>query len=951
MNSMSRLGLFLLMIIACPALIWAQEKESPAMSLGLGSELPLNPRVRKGTFENGMTYYIMHNKKPENRAALRLAVNAGSVMETDEQQGLAHFVEHMCFNGTKNFKKNELVQYLESIGMRFGGDINAYTSFDETVYMLELPLDDDEKVTKGLQVLVDWASAVSFDAEEIDKERGVIIEEWRSRNGAGARIRDKQFPILLKGSMYADRLPIGKPEILRSFAHETLRDFYRTWYRPDLMAIIAVGDFDVDAMEGKLREMFGRIPTPRNPVTRPTFSVPDHDELLFAIATDKEATGTSLSLVHKMDPTIDRKVSDYRKSMTEQLYSQMLNERYSELVQRSKIPPFIGARSGRSGFVRTKDMYSLGISVKEDAVLTGFEALLVEAKRVMDHGFTASELERAKTNLLRRIEQSYNEREKTSSDAHVSEFVRNFLQEEPIPGIEIEYELYRKYLPTITVREVNKLSAEFMNPRNRVVSLSMPEKDGVEVPTEAQLRAVMDKVDKMTVEAYVDEVANKPLADVPTSPVRITDETTHDNIGVTDWKLGNGIRVLLKTTDFKADEIRFAAVSPGGNGTVHDRDIPSGSLASTVVNLGGLGGFDAVTLRKMLAGKVASVSPFISGTHEGFSGSAAPKDLETALQMLYLYFTAPRKDTTAFESFKSRMAAQFENFGNMPERVFSDTLQVTLANYHPRVRPITKQWLEEVDLEKAFDFYRDRFADAGDFTFVFVGNITAAELRPLVERYLGALPVTGRKESWRDPGVHPPRGVIKKTVSKGIDEKSMVAVIFKGDFTWTYEDRYLISSLEELLTIKLREAIREDAGGTYGVGVNINVSRHPVGEYSLSVSFGTDPTRVDELLGTLFTVLQDTRETLTTEENLQKIQEIQRREREKNLKENGFWLGRLQSSLINGDPLDEWLAFETNIAALTREALRDAARKYINLDNYVQVVLYPEKHGASNDAK
>jgi zinc protease len=945
------MGLLMLLLFAAPVLLMAQEKEITAASLGLGSELPLNPQVRKGTFKNGMTYYIMHNTRPENRAALRLAVNAGSILETDEQQGLAHFVEHMCFNGTKNFKKNELVQYLESIGMRFGGDINAYTSFDETVYMLELPLDDEEKVTKGLQVLVDWASAVSFDGEEIDKERGVIIEEWRSRNGASARIRDKQFPILLKGSLYADRLPIGKVEILRSFKHETIREFYRTWYRPDLMAIIAVGDFDVDEMEGKLRDMFGGIPARENPAPRQTFEVPDHDELLFAIATDKEATGTSLSLIHKMNPTVDRKVSDYRKSMAEQLYSQMLNERYSELVQRSKTPPFIGAGSGKGGFVRTKDMYALRMSVKDDGVLAGFEALLVEAKRVKDHGFTASELERAKTNLLRHFEQSYNEREKTSSDSHASEFVRNFLHEEPIPGIEIEYELYKKYLQTISVREVNKLTADFMPERNRVVSLSMPEKDGVPVPTEAQLRAVMEKVDAMTLEPYVDEVANKPLAEVPASTVRVVDEKTLDDIGVTEWKLSNGIRVLVKTTDFKDDEVRFAAVSPGGNGGVGDRDIPSGTLATTVVNLGGLGEFDAVTLRKLLAGKVVGVSPFISGTHEGFSGSAAPKDLETALQMLYLSVTAPRKDTTAFESFKTRMAAQFENFGNMPERVFSDTLQVTLANYHPRVRPITKQWLEEVDLEKSFDIYQDRFRDAGDFTFLFVGNITAAELRPLAEKYLGALPVTGRTETWKDPGVRPPTGVIKKEVFKGIDEKSMVAVVFTGPFEWTYENRYLISSLEELLTIKLRESIREDAGGTYGVGVNISVDRYPVEDYSLSVGFGTDPSRVDELLGTLFTVLKDTKDNLTTEENLQKIQEIQRREREKNLKENGFWLGRLQSSLTHGDPLNEWLAFETHISGLTREALRDAARKYINLDNYVQVVLYPEKKTESSEAK
>lgn len=949
MSMLKRIGLLMLLLIAATATSFAQEKEINASSLGLGSDLPVNPNVRMGKLENGMTYYIMQNRKPENRAALRLAVNAGSIMETEEQQGLAHFCEHMAFNGTKNFKKNELVQYLESIGMRFGGDLNAYTSFDETVYMLELPMDDDEKLTKGMQVLVDWANNVSYDDEEIDKERGVIIEEWRSRNGASSRIRDKQFPVLLKGSLYADRLPIGKPEILRSFKHETIRQFYQDWYRPDLMSVIAVGDFEVNMMEEKIKSMFGGIPARENPKPRPAFDVPDHDELLFAIATDKEATGTSLSLYHKMAPSVDRKVSDYRKSMVEQLYSQMLNDRYNELLQKRN-PPFTSAYASKGAFVRAKDIYVLGVSTQEDGVLPGFEALLTEAKRVKDHGFTASELERAKTNILRNVEQSYNEREKTRSESHASEFVRNFLHHEPIPGIEFEYELYKKYLPTISIREVNKLTADLMPAKNRVVALSMPEKDGVAVPTEAQLRTVMDKVEKMTLEPYVDEVANKPLAEVPPTKVKIASEKTHADLGVTEWTLSNGIRVLLKTTDFKADEVRFAAVSPGGNGYISDQDMASGALAASIVDLGGVGEFDAIQLKKLLAGKVVNVNPYIGGEQEGFSGSAAPKDLETAMQLVYLYFTQPRKDTTAFESFKSRLSAQLENAGNRPEKVFSDTMQVTLANYHPRVRPVTKEWIETVDLEKAFAFYRDRFADAGDFSFIFVGNITAEELRPLSEKYLGALPVTGRKESWKDPGVRPPKGVLKKEVRKGVDKKSTVAVVFTGPFEWTYANRYNISSLEELLTIKLREAIREDKGGTYGVGVRVNVEKYPESEYAVMVSFGTDPDRVDELLGTLFDVLKDTRDNLSTEENLNKIKELQRREREKSAKENGFWIGQLQNAINNGDPLNQFLQFDRQIDALTLRDLQNAAQRYLNLDNYVQVVLYPETGSETGNA-
>lgn len=949
MKALSRIGFLVLLFCAAPLFLLAQENEIDAASLGLGSELPINPKVKIGKLDNGMTYYIMQNKKPENRAAMRLVVNAGSVLETDDQQGLAHFCEHMAFNGSEHFHKNELVKFLESIGMRFGADLNAYTSFDETVYMLELPMDDEDVVTRGMQVLVDWANNLSFENEEIDKERGVILEEWRSRKGAASRMRDKQFPILLKGSKYADRIPIGKPEILKTFKYETLKNFYHDWYRPELMAVVAVGDFDVSKMEQKIKDMFSGIPVHENPPPRKSFEVPDHDQLLFAIASDPEATSTSISLYHKFDPRVDRKVIDYRKSMIEQLYSRMLNDRYSELLQKEN-PPFIFASSGMGGFVRTKDVYVLSATTKDDGLERGFEALLKEAKRVRDHGFTATELERAKTNVLTRMEQLYKEREKTESSRHASEFARNYLTDEPIPGIEVEYELYKKYLPTISVREVNRMIDELMPVKNRVVTVSMPEKEGVPVPTEADLRAVFDRVEKMELEPYVDEVANKPLVDMPEPTASITDEKTDSDIGVTEWTLSNGIRVILKPTDFKDDEILFGAVSPGGNSLIPDKDIESGAMASTVIDLGGVGEFDAIQLRKALTGKVVNVSPIISGEYEGFQGDAAPKDLETLFQLTYLYFTQPRKDTTAFQSFKTRMMGLLENFSNMPERVFSDTLTTTLANYHPRRRPVSEEWLNNIDLEKAFTFYQDRFKDASDFTFFFVGNFTLEDMRPLVNKYFGALPATGRKESWRDTGVRPPKGVIEKEVHKGVDDKSMVAMIFTGPFDWTYENRYAANSLEELLTIRLREEIREEKGGTYGVGVNMGLDQFPVPDYTLSISFGTKPDRVKELIGTLKDVLEDVRNNPASEENINKIKEIQRRERETNLKENGWWLGILRSEVLNNAPLNEWQRYDAMIDALDADMLHEAAKKYINMDNYVQVVLYPDKE-ASSDAK
>ena len=937
-------GLLILASMLFMPFLHAQELEHTAASLGLGSDLPINPNVTIGTLENGMTYYIMYNSRPENRAALRLAVNVGSILETDEQQGLAHFVEHMCFNGTKHFEKNQLVEYLESIGMRFGADLNAYTSFDETVYMLELPLDDETVIKRGMQVLVDWAHFVTFDHEEIDKERDVILEEWRTRKGAGSRILDKQFPILFKGSKYAERLPIGKPEIITGFEYETLIDFYRTWYRPDLMAIIAVGDFNVSEMEQRIIDLFSQIPAPETTIERPIAEVPDHDELLFTIVTDPEATSTSISLYFKHERKIDRRVSDYRKSMAERLYNRMLNDRYGELLQKAD-PPFISASSRKGSFVRSKEMYSLSAVTKDDEIERGFEALLSEAKRVQQHGFTATELERAKTNVLRRMEQSYNERDKTRSERHTSDLTRHFLSEAPIPGIEIEYELYKKYLPTISLREVNRLANEFMTERNRVVSLSMPEKEGVEVPTEEQLLAVLERVEKLELEPYVDEVADKPLIEITPMGASLASEIEHATIDVTEWQLSNGIRVLYKKTDFKADEVLFGATSPGGISLVDDEHIPSARMASNIVSVGGVGEFDAIQLRKALTGKVANVSPTISNDAEGFSGNASPKDLETAFQLMYLYFTSPRKDTSAFESFKTRMSAMFENMRNMPESVFNDTLQVTLANYHPRAKPMNKEWLEAIDLEKAFEIYTDRFSDASDFTFFFIGNIDEEELRTLVETWLGSLPVTNRNETWRDNELRRPEGVVKKEVYKGIDDKTMAAVVFSGPFEWNYENRYNFSALEEYLTILLRERIREEKGGTYGVGVHSQAVKIPREEYIFAISFGTSPERLDEMIDELFSVLEEAKNSLPSEEDVNKIKEIQRREREKNLKENNFWLGQLMNAVRLEEPLDQFLRYEKMIDGLTAEAIRDAARKYLDMENYIQVVLLPEEKG------
>jgi zinc protease len=915
--------------------------------LSLSSPIPVNPKVKIGVLKNGIKYYIMENMKPEHRMEMRLAVNAGSVLETDEQRGLAHFCEHMAFNGTKNFKKDELVKYLESIGVRFGNDLNAYTSFDETVYMLQIPTDKPELMEKGFQVIEDWAHNVSYDDEEIDKERGVIIEEWRSGKGAEQRMRDKQFPVLFHDSKYAVRLPIGLPEILNNFSHETLKSFYRDWYRPDLMAVVVVGDFDEATIEQKVIAHFENIAPHVNEPARKSFDIPDHAATLFTIATDPEATSTNVGLIIKHDRKPEEKLMDYRGQILDHLFASMLNDRYSELALQSN-PPFLYAGGSYGRFLRPRDAFTLSAGTKEDGVERGLEALLTEAYRVEKHGFTESELERAKTNVLRSYEQLYNEREKTNSANYAREFVSNFLTGESMPGLELEYELHKKYMTSINVGEINKLAKEYMSEKNRVVTLTMPQKEGLRAPTENDLKAVIDAVAKKQIEPYVDQVSRKPLAQVADKGVKVASEKKIDELGLTEWTLSNGIKVVLKPTDFKNDEILIAAVSPGGSSLVADADILSASLVSNIVQMSGVGEFDAVQLRKILTGKVAVINPWIGETQEGFSGNCSPKDLETALQLIYLDFTAPRKDTAAYSSFFNRIKSALTNMGSAPEAVFRDTLNCTLAQYHPRRRPLNVERLSELDHDKALAIYKDRFADASDFTFFFVGAFDMQKIKPMIEKYLGALPVINRKESFKDNGIHPPKGVVDRAVKKGIDQKSMVCFAFTGPSEWSYANRYNLLALQELLNIKLREEIREEKGGTYGVGVRATMTRIPRQEYTVMVQFGCNPSRVDELSKTAMDVLKKVLNEQPANEDVAKIKELNKRERETNLKENNWWIGRLQAIYANGDDVHEINAFNEQVEKLSAGILHETAAKYLHLDNYVHVVLYPEKAPEKN---
>ncbi|MCX6121068.1 MAG: insulinase family protein [Ignavibacteriales bacterium] len=902
-----------------------------------------DPKILVGKLDNGLTYYIRENHKPEKRAELRLAVKAGSILEDDDQQGLAHFDEHMAFNGTKNFPKQDLINFLEKSGVRFGPELNAYTSFDETVYMLQVPTDSPEVMKKGFQILEEWGHDVSYDDTEIDKERGVVIEEWRLRRGAEERVSMKHLPTELYKSHYADRITIGKKEILESCPHDALRKFYRDWYRPDLMAVLAVGDFNKVEIEKLIKEHFSHLKNPEKERERIQYPVPDNKETLVSIATDAELTRASVDVLFKRDTSSQSTAADYRKEIISNLSSSMLNARYRELLQKPN-PPFIYAYNYDGRFIGPKQAFYFAAGVKENSILDGLEAMLTEAFRVKQHGFTATELERQKTQSLRGIEKAYKERDKTESRPFIDEYIRNFLQHEPIPGIEVELALYKQFLPGITLEEVNKQTQERMTESNRVITVSAPQKDSVKIPTEAEVLSLMNEVSAEQLTPYVDKVNTEPLVDHLPTPGKVVEEKNISSLGVIEWKLSNGARVVLKPTDFKNDEILFSAYSNGGTSLVDDKNSLSAEFTSVIVGRSsGVGTFDPIALQKKLSGKIVSVYPTISTLAEGFGGSASPQDIETLFQLVYLYGTSPRKDSTAFLSLITRYKASLQNRSVSPEAAFADTLQVTLTNYHPRMRPLTTPLLEEVNLDRAFSFYKDRFADFSDFIFFFVGSFKVDSIKPLVEQYLAALPSLNRKEMWKDLNIEPPRGVISKQVKKGIEPKSSVNLTFTGPFEWSQQNRYDFNSMLEALNIKLREVLREDKGGTYGVGAGGSPSLYPRQEYNISVRWGCNPERVDELVKVALQQIDSAKLKPFDPLYIEKVRETQRRGYEVNLKQNGFWLNNLYSYYANNENPEMILNYPKLVENLNAAAIQNAAKKYFDMNNYVKVVLYPEK--------
>ena len=780
--------------------------------------------------------------------------------------------------------------------------------------------------------------------EEIEKERGVIHEEWRGGRGASERLMQQWLPVFLKGSRYAERLPIGDIDIVDNCSPDALRRYRNDWYRPDLQAIIAVGDFDQEEMVARIKDKFSQIPVAVNPREKQYFDIPGHDETLVSIATDEEAQYPIARIYYKHPLKVNKTLEDYRSGIKQNLFNGMINNRLEELTQ-SANPPFIAGGSAYDELFGPASVYYSMAYCQNGQIEQGLKAVLEENERVKRFGFTETELERMKKSMLSSIEKAYNERDKQKSDSYAEEYTRNFLiTEEPFPGIENEYLYYQSFIPEITLEEVNTLANEWIIDDNRVIIITAPEIEGVKIPTEEDILLVLSNVENSNLVAYEDITVDRPLIEEELKPGSIVAEKQLSEIGAVEWTLSNGAIVVFKETDFKDDEILFTSYSLGGNSQYGQEKDVSADLAATIVSMSGIGEFDNVSLEKLLSDKVFSISPYLGDLTEGFSGSSSVQDLESMLQMLYLYFTDLRVDSQAFSSYIQRLSAILENKKASPDAAFSDTLQSVSVNYHPRKRPMTTEILEEVNLDDINTIAHERYTNAADFKFFFVGNIDKDTFKSFIEKYIGSIPSTDKNEMWKDLKIEAPDGVVEKTVYRGQEARSTNYSIFHGDFEYSKENLITIDAVGKILETRLLEVIREEMSSVYSIGASPSVDRLPSPEYSIAIYYGTDPEKVDEIQHTIFTQIKDIAEKGPSDEDLLKAKEKLHRERETSMRENRFWLNILNNGYLykNGD-FSGFANYDEIVDQITVEKIKVATKRYFNFNSYYSVTLKQEQ--------
>jgi zinc protease len=943
-------AIVLVALLAAPTGLFAQSaqagRDSSAASVlayGLSQQMPVDPEVLVGTLPNGLRYYLRANPKPPRRAELRLVVKAGSVLEDDDQKGVAHFVEHLEFEGTRHFPGHSISDFLSSLGLSIGADANAATSYDDTQYILRVPTDVPGVLDRALLVLEDWAHGATFDQAGIDAERGIVLSEWRMNLGAGERMQDKIRRAQLEGSRYADRPPIGDPKIIETVQRDALMRFYRDWYRPDLMAVIVVGDIDREAVAAMIKSHFSSLTSPSPKRPRPAFDVPERPGTRYAVVSDKETTVTSVQLSDLRPARNQGSVGGYRDLMRDQLFADMFGSRLDELTQTAN-PPFLRAAAGRRLFPapRTRDEAILQALVANDGVVRGLDALVTELQRLARFGFTATELERAKRTMMNQYERAVTESPDRESESRADEYTRNFLQSEALPTIWQELAFHRRFMPGITLAEINALTKDWFPDQNRLVVVTAPEAAGITLPDQTQLANVVKAATAKRLDAYVDSASGETLVEKPPAPGTITKTATRDG-GITEWTLSNGATVVLKPTTLKEDQILFRAVAPGGTSLASDADFVAARVADDVVPAGGAGRFSAVILDKLLADKAVVVRPFVGETNEGMGGGSTPQDLETLFQLLYLRFTQPRADPVAFAALQAQARALLANRLASPDAVFNQTIDTAVSGNNPRRQPETPATVGQWDLGKSMDFYKARFADASNFTFVFVGSFTVNGIKPLVETWLASLPATHANEKWRDIGVMPPTTIVDRTIQKGIAPKSQVAIVLSGPFEYDEPHQLAFRTATLLLQSRLTDTIRQELGGTYSITVNPDTEKVPRPTYSVRIEWTCDPARTAALVQRVFDEIAFVRNTSISPRQLTAIRGGLLREYEQNSQDNRYVLGQIARAYEDGDA--EHAAVERQpqlIASLTSDAIEQAAKTYLDTRSYVKVTLMPE---------
>ena len=914
-----------------------------AQNYDLNSFPPLDPKIRYGVLPNGMKYFIRANKLPEKRAEFYIAHNVGAIQEEDNQNGLAHFTEHMAFNGTKNFPQKALLDYLATIGVKFGQNVNAGTGVEQTIYMItSVPLIREGILDSAMLVLHDWSNFISFEPKEVDAERGVIREEWRMYGSADMRMSNKLMPIIYKDSKYAKRDVIGDTAVINHFEHETIKNFYKKWYRPDLQALIIVGDFDTDAVEAKVKKLFGDIPAVINPTQKEVYPLPDNVEPLIGTASDPEATSTEVAVYYKAEKVkdSDKNLGYMRLQLARSLINSMFGQRMSE-ISRKENPPFLNAYCFYSGYTRVKDAFTGYAYARNNEGVKALTALLTEMERMKQFGFTKDELERAKANLMRSYESQYTEKDKRKNRELINGSLNNFLNNNPNPGIEFEYEFAKNIVPVISLQEINGSVKTYVHPENMVVTITGPEKEGISLPKEQDIKNAISLVRSSKIEAYVDNLAGKKLIEKEPVPGKVIKSSTNSAMGTTEWILSNGARVIFKPTDFKEDELTLSAYSIGGYTAADNSTIPSAQVLSNVVSEMGIGSFSRTDLNKMMAGKRVSVSPTIFGEREGFNGYMSPKDLETGLQLIYLYFTQPRWNETDFKTWIDKMKNNYINMQSDPRKAYSDTLTLMFSNHNKRFRPMTYKLLDEVSFEKIKAFYKDRFCDPGDFTFMFTGKINPDNVKPLFEKYLASLPTVKRKDVFKDDGVRLPKGkVINDFSHENKTPRTSVYVNYNGTWKYTPEDILYLATIRHILELRYVETIREEKGGSYHVGVSYTAKRLPIPNFYLNMSFDTDPKLADDLKAIVYREVKKIIDNGPTEVDLQKAKEFFLKQRQEDLKENNWWLNTTLTEFYYHN-IDILNGYEDRVKNLTVKAVQDFAQKALTQGNNIEVVMRP----------